>query len=144
MEIGWPRRTGGTGSRTPGRTQIGMGIADSLARLGTSFIAILQTRAALAAVEVEEEALRYFSWLLLALAAMFFFGLAILLVILLVVAIFWDAHRIGVLLTLIVLFGIAGVALVFKMLNGYRHKPRLLGHTLVELSKDIETLKPSS
>lgn len=121
-----------------------MGIADSLARLGTSFIAILQTRAALAAVEVEEEALRYFSWLLLALAAMFFFGLAILLVILLVVAIFWDAHRIGVLLTLIVLFGIAGVALVFKMLNGYRHKPRLLGHTLVELSKDIETLKPSS
>ncbi|HEX2529905.1 MAG TPA: phage holin family protein [Burkholderiaceae bacterium] len=120
-----------------------MGVADSLARLAATFIAIVRTRAELAAVEIEEEALRYFSYLLLALAAMFFFGLAILLVILLVVAVYWDTHRIGVLSSLIALFAVAGIWLGLKVRNSYRYKPGLLGQTLVELSKDIETLKPS-
>jgi uncharacterized membrane protein YqjE len=118
-----------------------MGFTDSVARLVATFIAVLQTRAELATVEIEEEALRYFVYLMMALAAMFFAGVAILLVILLIVALFWDEHRVGVLLTLIALFAIASAAIGIKLRDRYRRKPSLLGHTLVELSRDVEALK---
>jgi len=121
-----------------------MGITDSVSRFAGTLISIVQTRAELVAVEVEEEALRYFTYLLMALAAMFFLGVATLLVVFLVVAIFWDTHRIAVLLTLIALFGIAAAFLGFKLRERYRQKPSLLGHTLVELSRDVESLKAST
>jgi uncharacterized membrane protein YqjE len=118
-----------------------MGFTDSVARLVATFIAVLQTRAELATIEIEEEALRYFTYLMMALAAMFFAGVAILLAILLIVALFWDEHRVGVLLTLIALFLIASGAIGLKLRDRYRRKPSLLGHTLVELSRDVEALK---
>ena len=118
-----------------------MGFTDSVARLVATFIAVLQTRAELATVEIEEEALRYFTYLMMALAAMFFAGVAILLAILLIVALYWDEHRVGVLLTLIALFAIASAAVGLKLRDRYRRKPSLLGHTLVELSRDVEALK---
>lgn len=118
-----------------------MGFTDSVARLLATFIAVIQTRAELATVEIEEEALRYFTYLMMALAAMFFAGVAILLAILLIVAIYWDEHRIGVLLTLIALFVVASAAIGIKLRDRYRRKPSLLGHTLVELSRDVEALK---
>jgi uncharacterized membrane protein YqjE len=118
-----------------------MGFTDSVARLVATFIAVLQTRAELATVEIEEEALRYFIYLMMALAAMFFAGVAILLAILLIVAIYWDEHRVGVLLTLIALFLIASFAIGMRLRDRYRRKPSLLGHTLGELSRDVEALK---
>jgi len=121
-----------------------MGFADSVSRLISTFVAVLQTRAELAAVEVEEEALRYFTYLMMALAAMFFAGIALLLVIFLVVAIFWDTHRIAVLLTLIVLFGLGAGVLGMKLRDRYRQKPSLLGHTLKELSRDVEAIRGPS
>ncbi|HYD79622.1 MAG TPA: phage holin family protein [Paucimonas sp.] len=121
-----------------------MGFTDSVARLVATFIAVVQTRAELATIEIEEEALRYFTYLMMGLAAMFFAGVTVLLAILLVVALFWDEHRIGVLLTLIVLFGIAAAAVGLKLRERYRRKPSLLGNTLVELSRDVEALKAPS
>jgi uncharacterized membrane protein YqjE len=120
-----------------------MGFADSIARFTGTVISIIQTRAELAAVEVEEEALRYFSYLMMALAAMFFLGLAMILVLVLVIALFWDTHRIAVLLGLIAVFAVAGGWFGIQLRNGYRQKPRLLGNTLGELSRDIESLKAS-
>lgn len=121
-----------------------MSFADSISRFAGTFIAIIQTRAELAAVEIEEEALRYFTYLMMALAAMFFFGLAMVLVLVLVIALFWDTHRIGVLLSLIAIFGIAGAWLGVQLRNSYKQKPALLGSTLGELSRDIEALKTSN
>lgn len=120
-----------------------MGISDSISRLTSTFVAVIQTRAQLAAVEVEEEALRYFTYLLMALAAMFCLGVATLLIIFLVVALFWDTHRIAVLLTLIVLFAGGAAFIGIQLRNRYKQKPSLLGHTMVELSRDIEALKTS-
>ena len=45
--------------------------AESAARLAASLLAILHTRVELAATEIEEESLRYFSCLILSLAALF-------------------------------------------------------------------------
>ena len=118
-----------------------MAIIESASRLIANFVATIQTRAALVAVEVEEEALRYFTYLVMALGAMFCVFIAVLLAILLIVAVYWDTHRIEVLLTLIVAFGGAAALLAWTMIGRYRRKPHLLSHTISELSKDIDMLK---
>ncbi len=118
-----------------------MAIIDSASRLLATFIATIHTRAALVAIEVEEEALRYFSYLMLALGAMFCGFITMLLAIFLIVAMYWDTHRIGVLATLIAIFGGACAVLAWTIISRYRHKPQLLGHTLSELSKDVDMLK---
>lgn len=120
-----------------------MAIARTLSRIGANFIALVHTRAELATVELEEEALRYFSYLLMALAAMLFLALALLLSVLLLVVLYWDDHRVAVLLTLIILFAGCGAYTGLQIRERYRHKPHLLGHTLVELARDVDALKPS-
>lgn len=121
-----------------------MAIARSLGRIGANFIALLHTRAELATVELEEEALRYFTYLLMALVALFFGALALLLAVLLLVVLFWEAHRVAVLLALIVIFAGCGIFISLQIRERYRHKPHLLGYTLVELARDIDALKPSA
>jgi uncharacterized membrane protein YqjE len=119
-----------------------MAIADSVTRLAASLLAILQTRLELISVEAEEEALRYFSYLILALAAMFCLGIAALLAVLLVIVLYWDSNRVGVILALMAFFSLVGVLIGVGIRNGYRHKPRLMAHTMAEISKDIHTLHP--
>lgn len=120
-----------------------MAIARTLGRIGADFVALLHTRGELATVEIEEEALRYFSYLLMALAAMFFLALALLLAVLLLVVLYWDDYRVAVLLILIGLFAGCGIYIGMQIRERYRHKPRLLGTTLVELARDIDALKPA-
>jgi uncharacterized membrane protein YqjE len=117
-------------------------IVESVSRLAGTFIAILQTRLELIGVEVEEESLRFFSYFLLALAAMMCFGMAVLLSVLLVIVIYWDTQRLAVLISLMVLFTLSGATIMFGVRRNYRMKPRMLSHTLKELSRDIEWLKP--
>ena len=88
-----------------------MAIVESISRLAANFLALLQTRLELVSVELEEESLRLFTYLICTLAAMFCLGIAILLGILLIVVIYWDTHRIGVLVSLIAAFAVASVLL---------------------------------
>lgn len=117
-----------------------MAIAESISRLAANFLALLQTRLELISVELEEESLRLFTYLIYSLAAMFCFGIAMLLGILLIVVIYWDTHRIGVLVSLIAAFAVAAVLLGFRVRHRYHRKPRLMAHTLAELGNDIDTL----
>ncbi|WP_136418848.1 phage holin family protein [Herbaspirillum sp. ST 5-3] len=119
-----------------------MVIAESVARLAATLLAVVQTRVELAATEVEEESLRYFSYLLMSLAAMFCLGIAVVLAVFLAVILYWDTHRIGILLTLIALFGLAGAMIGLRVQRQFRVKPKLLGHTMTELSRDTEALQP--
>lgn len=120
-----------------------MAIVESVSRLAGTFIAILQTRLELIGVEVEEESLRFFSYLILALAAMFCIGMALLLGVVLTIVIYWDTQRMGVLITLMVLFALSGAAIMFGVRRNYRMRPKILSHTLKELSRDIDRLKPT-
>jgi uncharacterized membrane protein YqjE len=119
-----------------------MVIAESVTRLAATFVAVAQNRVQLAATEIEEESLRYFSCLLYSLAAMFCVGMAVVLGVLLVVVLFWETHRTAVLLTLVVLFGIAGAALAWRVWVQYRLRPGVLSHSIRELSRDQELLRP--
>ena len=120
-----------------------MPIFESVSRLAASFVAVIQTRLELAAVEVEEEFLRLFSYVLLTVAALFCLGVAVLLAILLIVVVYWDTHRIPVLLGLISVFGVSSALIAVAIVQGYQKKPRLLSATLSELTKDIDSLKTS-
>lgn len=121
-----------------------MAIIESVSRLAANFIAIIQTRLELAAVEIEEESLRLFSYLLFALLAVFCLSVAVLLGIFLVVALYWETHRVPVLIGLIAFFGLTGILIVLRLRHHYRSKPRLLSHTFSELTKDIDGLKSAS
>lgn len=121
-----------------------MVLADTATRLLASLLAILQTRVELVAAEVEEESLRYFSYLMLSLAALFCLGVASVLVSVLLVVLFWDSYRVEVLGALIAVFGIAAALMGLRLRRLYRNKPPLLGHTMMELSRDREALQPRS
>lgn len=118
-----------------------MAITDTVGRLGATLLAMLQTRIELAAVELEEESQRLLGYVLLSLLALFLCGIAIVLVALLVIVLFWDSYRIQAVLALAVLFGGAGIAIGLKVRASFGAKPRLLGATLCELNKDINYVR---
>ncbi len=113
-----------------------------MSRLTGTLIGLLQTRLELATVELEEEALRFFSYLLFTLIALFCLGMTVLLGALLIVVIFWDTHRITVLVALIATFGLSSILIGLGVRSRYRNKPKMLSDTLSELGKDIECLNP--
>ena len=121
-----------------------MPFVDSLKRMAATLVAILQNRAELLAVEVEEEILRFFSYLILSLVALICFGVACLLAIMLVVVAFWDSYRIASIAVLMGLFGLAAVWIGLRVRNALRTKPRFLSVTLGELAKDVDTFNPAS
>ncbi len=118
-----------------------MMIAESASRLAATLLAVLQNRVELASTELEEESLRYFSCLMLSLAAMFCIGIAVVLGVLLAVILYWETHRVAVLAILMVLFGATGTAFALRVRRQYQSKPRLLGHTMAELARDAELLQ---
>ena len=117
-------------------------IAESASRLAATLLAIVQNRVELASTELEEESLRYFSCLMLSLVAMFCLGIAIVLGVILAIVLFWESNRVAALAVLSVLFGAAGVMIGMQVRRQYQSKPRLLGHTMAELSRDSELLQP--
>jgi uncharacterized membrane protein YqjE len=121
-----------------------MAIVESVGRLGATLVDMVQTRLELAAVEVEEESQRYLGFLLLSLLALFLFGIAMLMVALLIVIVFWDSYRIPAAAGVAVLFLAAAAVVANKVKTGFDSKPRLLASTIAELKKDINYMKNAS
>ncbi|MFZ6770727.1 phage holin family protein [Undibacterium sp. Di26W] len=117
-----------------------MAITDSLAQLASTLISSVHTRLELASVELEEELNRFSSSLLWSLAAMFFAGLAILVAILTLIALFWDSYRYTVLLSLLGLFSLLAIGIFLRVRSAMRNKPAFLSYTLAELKKDSASL----
>ena len=121
-----------------------MRFAESLTRLLTSMAAMLHGRIELATIEIEEEALRLFSVLMLSLLALFCATFALALLVVLCIVLFWEQHRIAVLLGFIVLFALGCLFLARLVRQQYKNKPALLATTLAEIRKDIDAFKPPS
>jgi len=118
-----------------------MAITDSLAQLASTLINSVHTRLELASVELEEELNRFSSSLLWSLAAMFFAGLAILVAILTLIALFWDSYRYTVLLSLLGLFSLLAIGIFLRVRSAMHNKPGFLSFTLAELKKDSASLR---
>ena len=118
-----------------------MAILDTVGRLGMNLLAMLQTRLELAAVEMEEEAQRFLGYLMLALLSLILFGIAMALLVLLVIIVFWESHRIAAVLGMAGVFALAGTVALLRLKSQLAVKPRLMGATLGELNKDINFVR---
>lgn len=121
-----------------------MPFVNSLKRLLASLSAIFHNRLELATVEIEEAALRLQQSLILSLCALLCGAMAMLLLVVLCIVLFWDSYRIGVISGFILLFSTACVILIGRVRQHNDNKPPLLGATLAELRKDIEALQEPS
>ena len=96
----------------------------------------MHTRLELLSTDVEEDRAHVLSLLVLALAALFFIGVGVVLAAILIVVVFWDSHRLLALGSLAGFFLAAGVGAWAYALHKARTKPRLFAATLSELLKD--------
>lgn len=118
-----------------------MAISDAVRRIGGTVLDMLQTRLALASVEIEEESRRLLGYFVLALLSLILFGIAMLLVSLAIILVFWDSYRLEAAIGLALLFGMASAAIGMKLRADFSSRPRLLEATVGELNKDINFIR---
>mgnify|MGYP003462368741 FL=1 len=123
--------------QTPGESR---GLLESLSTLAATLVAIAHTRLDLLSTDVEEDRAHVLSLLVLALAALFFIGVGVVLAAILLVVAFWDSHRLLALGSLAGFFLAAGVGAWAYALHKARTKPRLFAASLSELLKDRQQL----
>lgn len=116
------------------------GLFESLKHLTATVLAVIQTRVELLSDEIAEERLRIGQMLVYACAALFSFGLAIMLFTVFIVVLCWDTHRLQVLGGSCAFFFLAALWAVLMLRRLARQKPKLFAASLAELSKDREQL----
>ena len=126
----------------PGTGETGAGIVQSLRNLAATLVSIFHTRLELLVTEIEEERVRLLELLLWAAGALFCLGVAVLLLVLLLIAVFWDTHRIAVIATLAVVFLAAGIGIAAGARNRMHGRSRLFSASLEELGRDKDQLTP--
>ena len=117
------------------------GLFESLRNLATGLIAIAHTRLELISTDVEVAFSQLVKLLMWMLVALFCLGLAVLLLVLLVVAAFWDSYRMLVLLGLAGFFLLAGGSMIAYAAHKLKTHPRLFAASLGELRKDYQQLE---
>lgn len=116
------------------------GLIGSIRKLSATLVSVVATRLELLGNELQEERLRVTQMLLYFFVAAICFAMAVLLLTIFIVVLFWDEHRLVVLAGLSVFFIAAG-ALAATALRGLAmQKPKLFSASLAELAKDQEQL----
>jgi uncharacterized membrane protein YqjE len=118
------------------------GLLESLKRMTSTLLAIIQTRLELLANEIEEERLRVRQMLFYGSVALFLFAMAAMLLTVFVVVVFWDSYCLQVLGGLAVLFFVAGLFVWNALRSMTQERPKLFSTSLSELSDDIDRLTP--
>lgn len=112
----------------------------SVRELARNLLSFAETRARIAATELEEQVARLAEILVWAAAALFFSGVALVFVAILIVLLFWDSSRVlatGLLAALF--FGVAAVSALVARAR-LRERPKFLAATLAELKQDGERI----
>ena len=104
--------------------------------LARTLISFVETRARLAASELEEQALRMSEIALWALAALVAACIALLMLSIFAVLLFWDSHRVlAAALVGALWLGVAAVCALLARAR-LRERPKFLSTTLAELAED--------
>jgi uncharacterized membrane protein YqjE len=112
------------------------GLRDSLARLAANALSLLQTRLALAGVELAEERDRLKAQLVLFVVGAVAAGFALMSASLYVVVLFWDTHREGAIIGLVVFYAVLAAWSLWHATTIRRDAPAPFAATLAELEKD--------
>lgn len=113
-----------------------LGLLVSIKRLLSTLVSVASTRLQLLANELEEERLHWERMLLYFLLTLFCFGMALMLLTVFVVVLFWDTHRLAVLGGAGGLFLLSGILLAYALLKIKQRKSTLFSVSLAELAKD--------
>jgi len=124
----------------PDATKAPPGLIASVRSLVATWVALLQTRLELFSTDLEDQRQYVTRIVLMGVASIFCLSFGVLLLTLLVVVCFWDTHRLAVLGGFTLLYLGAGVTTAVATRNRVRNKPKFLGTTLDELSKDLNHL----
>ncbi|HTF14762.1 MAG TPA: phage holin family protein [Burkholderiales bacterium] len=112
------------------------GLLESLRNLARTSLAIVQTRIEIFASEIDEERTRLARIALLAAAAAFCLGLAVILLVFFLVVLFWDTDRLLAIGALAGVFAVGGIAACLGLRAAISKRPKFLSATLAELRKD--------
>jgi uncharacterized membrane protein YqjE len=125
-------------SDAPGRTA--GGLFDSLRTLLATLAAMAHTRVELFGTEIEQELHRIVALVVGGMVVLALSSLALLFCALVLIAIFWDTHRLAA--VVLVAAGFSALALVsFGVVRARtRRQSRLLASTLGELERDLQQL----
>ena len=118
-----------------------MAILDSISRLAATLIDTAHTRLELLAVDIETEIRAWLRYLLWSLIALFLAVIAVFVGVVLIIALFWDEHKIAAMSALLGLFGGGAIVIVLGLRYALKQKPPLLHATLHELRKDSDALR---
>lgn len=128
------------GAESPGPAATG-GLGPALRALGGTLHDALRVRGALLRVELREEFERRKQMLLLAALAFALLHMAFVLLSALVVAAFWDTHRLAAIGTLLAVHLFLGLAIVARLRAAIAASPAPLAATLGELDRDLAELR---
>lgn len=120
-----------------------IGLFSRLKGLSATLLATGRTRLELLGNEIEEEKLRALRLLLLALAAIFCAGVAVLLLVVLFAVAFWES-RVLVIGGFAALFVALCGLLVFAMGKAAKRSEPVFAHSLAELEEDLRQLKAAA
>jgi uncharacterized membrane protein YqjE len=113
-----------------------LGLLALIRHFGATIVALIYTRIELIVTEVEEELQRGVVILVLAILALFFGALSVLMLAVTLLVIFWDDHRVLVAALITVVFVAITAVLGFFTQSRVRIKPRFLAASIEELKRD--------
>jgi len=113
----------------------------SLRDLAKTFVALVQTRIEIFANDIDEERARLARVVVLAVVAAFCLGLAVVLLVLFVVVVFWDTNRLLAIGVIAGVFALGALAALVALRSAVRERPKFLSATLAELHKDEKGLE---
>ena len=116
------------------------GLLGSLKSLASTLLAVVETRLLLLGNELHAERLRLAQLGLLAIAAVFFLVLGIIMMTLLVIVVFWDTHRLLAIGGFAAIYLLAGIVFGVTVIRRATERSRLFEDSLQELAKDREWL----
>ena len=113
-----------------------LGLLALIRHFGATIVALIYTRIELIVTEVEEELQRGVVILVLAILALFFGVLSVLMLAVTLLVIFWDDHRVLVAALITGAFIAVTAVMGFLAQARVRSKPRFLAASIEELKRD--------
>jgi uncharacterized membrane protein YqjE len=121
--------------------QGGSGLFGSLRRALANLIELAHTRLQLLSVEMEARLLNSRLVMLWSVVALFSASLAMLMLTLTILIIFWDTHRLLAAGIITAFFALVAIAAALVVRHRVRTRPRLLAASISELKRDAAALR---
>jgi uncharacterized membrane protein YqjE len=124
--------------------QVKRGLFSSLRQLLGTVVETVQNRLSLLSTEFEQEKLRLFDGLWLAVLALMLLGIGLLMLSAFIVLLFWDTYRLQALAALCVLFLGTGAALFISARTRLQNTGGLFNSSVLELGRDLASLRAAN